>query len=229
MSSSYAQGGMPGTAGGSSAKQTEGMFQGLSNFLAAGGSIDEYMIRAFPQTAGKSFANMKRYGALPTGLSTAAKRAGAAKVGGMLSRRVPLAGGILQTIGGDPIGGAGTAIGGTIGASIGTAIMPGVGTVVGGLIGGGIGQSATRGLAGIDMSDPYSGPDISIPLFGGIPITPYAKTKKAKKRAREELGKDMEAMEPFIQKQMGREMAAQQQVITGNLMNTALANARFGR
>ena len=226
MSSSYAQGGMPGTAGGSSAKQTEGMFQGLSNFLAAGGSIDEYMIRAFPQTAGKSFANMKRYGALPTGLSTAAKRAGAAKVGGMLSRRVPLAGGILQTIGGDPIGGAGTALGGTIGASIGTAVLPGIGTVVGGLVGGGIGQSATRGLAGIDINDPYSGPDLN--LFG-IPLTPYAKTKKKKERAREELGKDMEAMEPFIQKQMGREMAAQQQVITGNLMNTALANARFGR
>ena len=206
--------------------QTEGMFQGLSNFLAAGGSIDEYMMRAFPQTAGIS---TKIFAALPKGLSKAAVRGGASKVGGMLSRRVPLAGGLIQAATGDPIGGAGTAIGGTIGASIGTAIMPGVGTVVGGLIGGGIGQTATRGLAGIDMSDPYSGPDISIPLFGGIPITPYAKTKKAKKRAREELGKDMEAMEPFIQKQMGREMAAQQQVITGNLMNTALANARFGR
>ena len=206
--------------------QTEGMFQGLSNFLAAGGSIDEFMVRAFPQTAG---VKMKQFGALPKGLSKAAVRGGASKVGGMLSRRVPLAGGLLQAATGDPIGGAGTALGGTIGASIGTAIMPGVGTVVGGLIGGGIGQTATRGLAGIDMSDPYSGPDISIPLFGGIPITPYAKTKKAKKRAREELGKDMEAMEPFIQKQMGREMAAQHQVITGNLMNTALANARCGR
>ena len=203
--------------------QTEGMFQGLSNFLAAGGSIDEYMMRAFPQTAGIS---TKRFAALPKGLSKAAVRGGASKVGGMLSRRVPLAGGILQTLGGDPIGGAGTAIGGTIGASIGTAIMPGVGTVVGGLIGGGIGQTATRGLAGIDINDPYSGPDLN--LFG-IPLTPYAKTKKKRERAREELGKDMEAMEPFIQKQMGREMAAQQQVISGNLMNTALANARFGR
>ena len=226
MSSSYAQGGMPGTAGGSSAKQTEGMFQGLSNFLAAGGSIDEYMIRAFPQTAGKPFANMKKYGALPTGLSTAVKRGGAYKVGGMLSRRVPLAGGLIQAATGDPIGGAGTAIGGTIGASIGTALFPGVGTLVGGLVGGGIGQTAARGLAGIDMSDPYSGPDLN--LFG-IALSPYAKTKKRKERAREERTKDMEAMEPFIQKQMGREMAAQQQVITGNLINTALANARFGR
>ena len=216
---------MGGTAG-PNADDTGGLFQGLSNFLMAGGTIDEYMIRAFPQTAGKQFANMKKFGALPTGLSKAAVRGGASKVGGMLSRRVPLAGGLLQTLGGDPIGGAGTAIGGTIGASIGTAIMPGVGTVVGGLVGSGIGQTATRGLAGIDINDPYSGPDLN--LFG-IPLTPYAKTKKKKERAREELGKDMEAMEPFIQKQMGREMAAQQQVITGNLMNTALANARFGR
>ena len=212
---------------GNTETKPEGMFQGLANFLAAGGTIDEYMVRAFPQTAG--LKNMKQFGALPKGLSKAAVRGGASKVGGMLSRRVPLAGGILQTIGGDPIGGAGTAIGGTIGASIGTAIMPGVGTVVGGLVGSGIGQTATRGLAGIDMSDPYSGPDISIPLFGGIPITPYAKTKKARERDRKERTKDMEAMEPFIQKQMGREMAAQQQVITGNLMQTALGNARFGR
>ena len=210
--------------GNTEAPQTDGLFQGLSNFLAAGGSLDEYMVRAFPQTAG--LKNMKQFGALPKGLSKAAVRGGASKVGGMLSRRVPLAGGIIQTIGGDPIGGAGTAIGGTIGASIGTAIMPGVGTLVGGLVGGGIGQTATRGLAGIDINDPYSGPDLN--LFG-IPLTPYAKTKKKRERAREELGKDMEAMEPFIQKQMGREMAAQQQVITGNLMNTALANARFGR
>ena len=203
--------------------QTEGMFQGLSNFLAAGGSIDEFMVRAFPQTAG---VKMKQFGALPKGLSKAAVRGGASKVGGMLSRRVPLAGGLLQAATGDPIGGAGTALGGTIGASIGTAIMPGIGTVVGGLVGGGIGQSATRGLAGIDINDPYSGPDLN--LFG-IPLTPYAKEKKKKERARKEYAKDMEAMEPFIQKQMGREMAAQQQVITGNLMQTALANARFGR
>ena len=213
---------MGGTAG-PNADDTGGLFQGLSNFLMAGGTIDEYMMRAFPQTAGIS---TKRFAALPKGLSKTAVRGGASKVGGMLSRRVPLAGGLLQAATGDPIGGAGTALGGTIGASIGTAIMPGIGTVVGGLVGGGIGQSATRGLAGIDINDPYSGPDLN--LFG-IPLTPYAKTKKKKERARKELGKDMAAMEPFIQKQMGREMAAQQQVITGNLMNTALANARFGR
>ena len=222
MSSSYAQGGMPGTAGGSSTKGTEGMFQGLSNFLAAGGNINEYMIRAFPQTAGVS---TKRFAALPTGMSKAALKTGASKVAMMGSRRIPIAGGLLQAATGDPIGGAGTAIGGVVGGVIGAPFGP-LGIAVGSTLGAGIGQTATRGLAGIDINDTYSGPDLN--LFG-IPLTPYAKTKKKRERAREELGKDMEAMEPFIQKQMGREMAAQQQVITGNLMNTALANARFGR
>ena len=217
---------MGGTAG-PNADKGIGAFEGLANFLAAGGNINEYMLRAFPQTSGlEQLKNMKRFGALPTGLSKAAVRGGASRVGGMLSRRIPLAGGIVQTLGGDPIGGAGTALGGTIGASIGTAMMPGVGTLVGGLIGSSIGQTGTRALAGIDINDPYSGPNLN--LFG-IPLTPYAKTRKKKERAREELGKDMEAMEPFIQKQMAREMAAQQQVITGNLMQTALGNARFGR
>ncbi len=222
MSSSYAQGGMPGTAGGSSTKGTEGMFQGLSNFLAAGGNINEYMIRAFPQTAGVS---TKRFAALPTGMSKAALRTGASKVAMMGSRRIPIAGGLLQAATGDPIGGAGTAIGGVVGGVVGAPFGP-LGIAIGSTLGAGIGQTGTRALAGIDINDPYSGPDLN--LFG-IPLTPYAKTKKKKERAREELGKDMAAMEPFIQKQMGREMAAQQQVITGNLMNTALANARFGR
>ena len=212
--------------GNTETQQTDGMFQGLTNFLAAGGSLDEYMVRAFPQTAG--LKNMKRFSAIPKSMlkNPAALRTGAYKVGGMLSRRLPLAGGILQTLGGDPIGGAGTALGGTIGASIGTAVLPGIGTVVGGLVGSGIGQTATRGLAGIDINDPYSGPDLSV---FGIPITPYAKEKKKKERARKEYAKDMAALEPYLQKQMGREMAAQQQVVSGNLMNTALANARFGR
>ena len=205
--------------------QTEGMFQGLSNFLAAGGSIDEYMMRAFPQTAGIS---TKRFAALPKGLSKAAVRGGASKVAMMGSRRIPIAGGLLQAATGDPIGGAGTAIGGVVGGVLGAPFGP-LGIAVGSTLGAGLGQTGTRALAGIDINDPYSGPDLSIPIFGGIPITPYAKTKRKKERAREELGKDMAALEPYLQKQMGREMAAQQQIVSGNLMNTALANARFGR
>ena len=211
--------------GNTEAPQTDGMFQGLTNFLAAGGSLDEYMVRAFPQTAG--LKNMKRFSAIPKSVlkNPAALRTGASKVAMMGARRIPIAGGLLQAATGDPIGGAGTAIGGVVGGVVGAPFGP-LGIAIGSTLGAGIGQTGTRALAGIDINDPYSGPDLN--LFG-IPLTPYAKTKKKKERAREELGKDMATMEPFIQKQMGREMAAQQQVITGNLMNTALANARFGR
>jgi len=211
--------------GNTEAPQTDGMFQGLTNFLAAGGSLDEYMVRAFPQTAG--LKDMKRFSAIPKSVlkNPAALRTGASKIAMMGSRRLPIAGGLLQAATGDPIGGAGTAIGGVVGGVLGAPFGP-LGIAAGSILGSGIGQTGTRALAGIDINDPYSGPDLSV---FGIPITPYAKTKKKKERAREELGKDMDAMEPFIQKQMGREMAAQQQVISGNIMQTALGNARFGR
>tara|TARA_R100000388_G_scaffold58387_1_gene43051 strand:- start:687 stop:1352 length:666 start_codon:yes stop_codon:yes gene_type:complete len=214
--------------GNTETQQTDGMFQGLTNFLAAGGSLDEYMVRAFPQTAG--LKNMKRFSAIPKSMlkNPAALRTGASKIAMMGSRRIPIAGGLLQAATGDPIGGAGTAIGGVVGGVLGAPFGP-LGIAVGSTLGAGLGQTGTRALAGIDINDPYSGPDLSIPIFGGIPITPYAKTKRKKERAREELGKDMAALEPYLQKQMGREMAAQQQIVSGNLMNTALANARFGR
>ena len=211
--------------GNTEAPQTDGMFQGLTNFLAAGGSLDEYMVRAFPQTAG--LKNMKRFSAIPKNVlkNPAALRTGASKIAMMGSRRLPIAGGLLQAATGDPIGGAGTAIGGVVGGVLGAPFGP-LGIAAGSILGSGIGQTGTRALAGIDINDPYSGPNLN--LFG-MPLTPYARTKKKKQRAREELGKDMEAMEPFIQKQLAREMAAQQQVISGNLMQTALGNARFGR
>ena len=216
---------------GNTETKPEGMFQGLANFLAAGGTIDEYMVRAFPQTAG--LKNMKRFSAIPKSVlkNPTALRTGASKVAMVGAKRLPLLAGTLQTLGGDPIGGIGTGVGGVAGGVIGGVLTGGnpLGIAAGSFIGSGLGQSGTRALAGIDMSDPYSGPDISIPLFGGIPITPYAKTKKTKERARKELDKDMAAMDPYIQKQMGREMAAQQQVISGNILQTALGNARFGR
>jgi len=150
------------------------------------------------------------------------------------TRRLPLAGGLIQAIGGDPIGGVGTAGGGfagaALGAKLGTAIMPGAGTLAGGLIGGavggGIGQSITRGIAGIDINDPYSGPDISLPIFGGIPITPAAKTKKSRQRMREERMKDVEAMAPYMRQQFAMDMASQQQAISGQLMGNIISNSR---
>jgi len=214
------------------------LFQGLVNFLAAGGKFEDYLARTFPQTA---FADKKMTKdaaqKLLEGMSSTQKKAflpkAASKVAGMGTRRLPLAGGLIQAIGGDPIGGVGTAVGGYGGAALGAKLgMPfgPVGVVAGGLIGGtvggGIGQSITRGIAGIDISDPYSGPDLSIPIFGGIPITPAAKTRVSRERQRKERMKDVEAMAPYMRQQFAMDMATQQQAISGQLMGNIINNSR---
>ena len=231
---------MGGTAG-PYADPTEAspeLFQGLVNFLAAGGKFEDYLARTFPQTA---FADKKMTKdaaqKLLEGMSSTQKKAflpkAASKVAGMGTRRLPLAGGLIQAIGGDPIGGIGTAGGGFAGAALGAKIgsvggVPGVvaGGLIGGMLGSSVGQGITRGIAGIDINDPYSGPDLSIPIFGGIPITPAAKTKKSRKRQREERMKDIEAMAPYMRQQFAMDMASQQQAISGQLMGNIISNSR---
>jgi hypothetical protein len=215
------------------------LFQGLVNFLAAGGKFEEYLARTFPQTA---FADKKMTKEaaqkLISGMSETTRKTvlpkAFSKVAAVGTRRLPLAGGLIQAIGGDPIGGVGTAGGGfagaALGAKLGTVIMPGAGTLAGGLIGGaiggGIGQGITRGIAGIDINDPYSGPDLSIPIFGGIPITPAAKTKKSRQRMREERMKDVEAMAPYMRQQFAMDMMSQQNAQSAQLMGNIISNSR---
>ena len=165
----------------------------------------------FPKTAAASAGvPAAGYGAIP--LSQSALVKGATGAGKMVSKRVPLAAGLLQTLGGDPIGGAGTAGGGFLGAkagaAIGTAIAPGIGTLAGGLIGGlaggAAGQSVTRGIAGIDVNNPLTGPDISI---AGIPLSQYAKTKKSLERATELEKKRYKELAPLYEEARNRQMA----------------------
>ena len=209
----------------------------FAGLMAAMGGPRSYTNQAlyglFPKTAAVSAGvPAAGYGAIP--LSQSALTKGAMGVARMGTRRLPLLAGGLQFLGGDPIGGVGTAGGGfagaALGAKIGTAILPGAGTLAGGLIGGtiggGIGQSVTRGLAGIDINDPYSGPDISIPIFGGIPITPAAKTKKSRERMRQERMKDVEAMQPYMRQQFAMDMMAQQQAQSAMLMGNIINNSR---
>ena len=231
---------MGGTAG-PYADPTEAspeLFQGLVNFLAAGGKFEDYLARTFPQTA---FADKKMTKdaaqKLLEGMSSTQKKAflpkAASKVAGMGTRRLPLAGGLIQAIGGDPIGGVGTAGGGFAGAALGAKLgMPfgpigvAAGGLIGGAVGGGIGQGITRGIAGIDINDPYSGPDLSNPIFGGIPITPAAKTKKSRQRMREERMKDVEAMQPYMRQQFAMDMMSQQQAQSAQLMGNIISNSR---
>ncbi len=187
------------------------MFQTLLNQVGPRSYANQALYGMFPKTAAAAAGMpVAGYGAIP--LSKSALSTGAAGVARMGTRRIPLAAGILQTVGGDPIGGVGTAGGGFLGAkagaAIGTAIAPGIGTLAGGLIGGALGgsagQSLTRGLAGIDVNNPLTGPDISI---AGIPLSQYAKTKKSLERATELEKKRYQELAPLYEKARNQQMA----------------------
>mgnify|MGYP001265416816 CR=1 FL=1 len=187
------------------------MFQTLLNQAGPRSYANQALYGMFPKTAAAAAGMpMAGYGAIP--LSKSALSTGAAGVARMGARRLPLAQGILQTVGGDPIGGVGTAGGGFLGAkagaAIGTAIAPGIGTLAGGLIGGlaggSAGQSLTRGLAGIDVNNPLTGPDISL---AGIPLSQYAKTKKSLERATELEKKRYKELAPLYEEARNRQMA----------------------
>ena len=94
------------------------------------------------------------------------------------------------------------------------------------MLGSNVGQGITRGIAGIDINDPYSGPNLSIPIFGGIPITPAAKTIKARERQRKERMKDIEAMAPYMRQQFAMDMMSQQQAQSAQLMGNIISNSR---
>ena len=204
----------------------------FAGLMAAMGGPRSYTNQAlyglFPKTAAASAGvPAAGYGAIP--LSQSALVKGATGAGKMVSKRVPLAAGLLQTLGGDPIGGAGTAGGGFLGAkagaALGTAIMPGAGTLAGGLIGGalggGIGQSLTRSVTGIDVNNPLTGPDISI---AGIPLSQYAKTKKSLERATELEKERYKQLAPLYEQarnnQMARDMIGSQMGLASTMLGS---------
>ena len=187
----------------------------------------------FPQTAA-------RYSGVPavgyrslnvppsSALSNAAIAKGAQGVAMMGTRRFPLVMGGMQALSGDPIGGVGTAAGGyggaIAGAKLGSFLGP-KGAIVGGLVGGAlgsnIGQSLTRSVTGIDVNNPLTGPDISIPGLD-IPLTPYAKTKKGVKRAAELEAMRYKELLPIMEKarqqQFQRDLIGTQVQMAGQLL-----------
>tara|TARA_Y100001937_G_C7068656_1_gene307300 strand:- start:415 stop:1077 length:663 start_codon:yes stop_codon:yes gene_type:complete len=204
------------------------LFQTLMNQAGPRSYGNQALYGLFPKTAAATAGvPMAGYGSIP--LSQSALSKGAAGVARIGTRRIPLIAGGLQALGGDPIGGIGTAGGGlagaALGAKVGTAIMPGVGTLAGGLIGGalggGVGQNVTRGLAGIDVNNPLTGPDLSVM---GIPLTQYAKTKKTLERATK-LEKDrLKALAPVYEQarnqQMARDMISSQMGLASTMLGS---------
>ena len=190
------------------------MFQTLLNQMQqAGGptaTFNRSIYGLFPKTAMKA-AGIPMGAGVVTPLSQQAVAAGASGVGRMVSARLPLVQGGLQLLGGDPIGGVGTAGGGFLGAKAGAALGAPLGPVgvlagglIGGLAGGAAGQSVTRGIAGIDVNNPLTGPDISL---AGIPLSQYAKTKKSLERATELEKKRYKELAPLYEEARNRQMA----------------------
>ena len=155
----------------------------------------------------------------PKGLINPGAVAAGRKIVGMGARRIPLFAGGLQALGGDPIGGAGTAGGGFAGAALGFKLGGPVGAIIGGFAGSGAGQSLARGITGIDINDPLTGPDLSI---GGIPLTQYARTKKSVERAAEleklRLKELLPLMEGARQRQFQRDLVSGQMQMAGSLL-----------
>ena len=207
------------------------MFQTLLNQMQqAGGptaAFNRSIYGLFPKTAMKA-AGIPMGAGVVTPLSQQAVAAGASGVGRMVSARLPLVQGGLQALGGDPIGGVGTAGGGFLGAKAGAALGAPLGPVgvlagglIGGLAGGAAGQSVTRGIAGIDVNNPLTGPDISI---AGIPLSQYAKTKKSLERATALEKKRYKELAPLYEearnKQMARDMISSQMGLAQTMLGS---------
>jgi len=207
------------------------MFQTLMNQMSPYmAKTNQALYGMFPKTARAAS------GYTGIGMMTPAMlRKGAMGVSTMGATRFPLVSGGLQVLSGDPIGGIGTAGGGFLGAKLGAkagiplagvtgGLSIPIGAVLGGLIGGGIGQSTTRGLAGIDVNNPLTGPDISIPIFGGIPLSQYAKTKKSLERATELEKKRYQELAPLYEKarnqQMARDMIGSQMGLASTMLGS---------
>jgi len=207
------------------------LFQTLLNQAKAAGGGQTLLNRSLyslaPRTAASAAGlNPTLAASVPLAGTQLAK--GAAGVARMGTGRLPLIQGGLQALGGDPIGGVGTAGGGFLGAKAGAALGAPLGPVgvlagglIGGLAGGAAGQSVTRGIAGIDVNNPLTGPDISI---AGIPLSQYAKTKKSAERATELEKKRYKELAPLYEdarnKQMARDMIGSQMGLAQTMLGS---------
>ena len=208
-------------------------FEALMNQARKGNvGLNRTLYSLFPETAARGLTNIPK-GTQP--VSPLLLRKGALNVARAGGRRIPILAGGLQALGGDPIGGLGTAGGGIAGAMLGQALIPipGVGALVGGVIGSGIGQNITRGAAnlaggvvGIDPNDPLSGPDWSL---GGIALTPYAKSKKRTKRGIELAKMQLPLYNQIADEQLRRQKERDSLQQTSQLVSNILSSNPYMR
>jgi len=205
-------------------------FESLMNQAGRGNTgLSRGLYSLFPKTAGAGFVSK----GIPLGtqpVSQALLRKGAMNVARMGGRRIPLLAGGLQALGGDPVGGIGTAGGGIAGAMIGQTLIPipGVGALVGGVIGSQLGQGIARGTQrlaggaiGIDPNDPLSGPDWNL---GPLALTPYAKTKKRTKRGIEIAKMQLPLYNEIADRQLERDSALQSLADVGSIISNVYSS-----
>jgi len=199
------------------AKGSVGLARGLFGTIAPKASLAASQAN---KTAGMIAAgNILKQGGTVASAQKAAKIAGI-KAGGKIAgkwaaRRVPFLGAGLDLAAGDPLGAAGTLAGGAIGSLAGP-----VGTVVGSMVGGTVLKGGRQLLSPIfgDPNDPLSGRDWSI---GGMPLTPYARTKnQMEKRKDLALEFQLPLMEKINNAQFEREMKMAKLGMLQNMMSS---------
>ena len=205
-------------------------FEALMNQVRRGGTgINRSLYSLFPQTAGAGLSGIPA-GTQP--VSKALLNRGAMNVARMGSRRIPVLAGVLQGLGGDPIGGIGTAGGGIVGGMLGAPLGP-LGVAGGAWLGSTIGSGLTKGAAnlaggvvGIDPNDPLSGPDWNL---GPFALTPYAKTKKRTKRGIELAKLQLPLYNEIADKALNRQLQRDQLAQVGSLITNVYSNNPYMR
>jgi len=200
--------------------------QGLGGGLLRGIAPNAYAEAVKRGAAAKSLvlADAIKKGGLKGGLQArqlarVAQAKPAIKIAGRWAgRRVPLIGAGLDLAAGDPLAATGSLAGGAIGGIL-TGGNP-VGFAVGSMLGGPILKGGRQILSPIfgDPNDPLSGRDWSI---GGMPITPYAKTKnQMEKQAKLYSEIQMPLMEQINNAQFEREMRMARLGMMQNMMSS---------
>jgi len=202
-------------------------FESLMNQARRGNvGLSGGLTHLFPTTA-----NVRGIAGLAPGVAGAVPKSavlrGGMNVARMGSRRIPILAGGLQALGGDPIGGIGTAGGGIIGGMLGAPLGPlGVagGAYLGSMVGSGLTKGAARlagGAIGIDPNDPLSGPDWNL---GPLALTPYAKTKKRTKRGIEIAKMQLPLYNEIADRQLERDSALQSLADVGSIISNVYSS-----
>ena len=233
-----AVGGVPGTAKGA-LKGAGGVTKGLVSGIAPK-AYQEAITRGAEAQRAARLAGLGKDAIKVAGMKPGIKIAGR-----YIGRRVPFLGAGLDLAAGDPLGAPGTLAGGAIGSLI----APGVGTVIGSMAGDPLGATGTliggavgslAGPWGTAIGSMVGGPilkggrQILSPVFGdpndplsgrdwnlwGMPVTPYAKTKRSMEK---QIGLYRDIQMPLIEEIQNAQLAREMKMAKLGMMQNMLS------